>query len=111
MLSSQPRRMYDAEYSESLASSNLAMCGEDRQAIAILENSAHLIDNTTRFSETSLNDKLLQGPDMTNNLTGVLLRFRQEPVPFTAIVEQMFHYIYLIDQARGPYWENIGPRS
>ena len=20
-------------------------------------------------------------------------------------------YIYLINQARGPYWENIGPRS
>ena len=44
MLSSQLRRMYDAEFSECLASSKLAMSGEDRQALAILENSACLVD-------------------------------------------------------------------
>ena len=44
MLSSQLKRMYDAEFSDCLASSNLAMSGEDRQALAILENSARLVD-------------------------------------------------------------------
>ena len=44
MLSSQLRRMYDAEFSECLASSKLAMSGEDRRALAILENSARLVD-------------------------------------------------------------------
>lgn len=44
MLSSQLRRMYDAEFSECLASSKLAISGEDRRALAILENSALLVD-------------------------------------------------------------------
>ena len=187
MLSSQLRRMYDAEFSECLASSKLAMSGEDRQALAILENSACLVDGhyqlalpwrykppslknnrcvalrrlqflekrfqkdsslkekycktmneyimkgharkvpdnqidpgakplwylphhpvihehkpgkvrvvfdcAARYEDTSLNDQLLQGPDLTNNLTGVLLRFRQEPVALMADVEQMFHQV------------------
>ena len=187
MLSSQLRRMYNAEFSESLASSSVAMSGEDRRALAILENSARLIDDhyqialpwrykppslknnrsvalrslhslerrfqkdpslmenycktikeyiargharkvpddhidpdgkplwylphhpviheqkpgkvrvvfdcAARFGDTSLNDQLLQGPDLTNNLTGVLLRFRQEPVALMADVEQMFHQV------------------
>ena len=37
-------RMYDAEFSERLASSKLAMSGEDHQALAVLENSARLVD-------------------------------------------------------------------
>ena len=44
MLSSQLKRMYDAEFSECLASSKLAMSSEDRRALAILENSARLVD-------------------------------------------------------------------
>ena len=30
----------------------------------------------------SLNQQLFQGPDLTNNLTGVLCRFRQERIAF-----------------------------
>ena len=44
MLSSQLRRMHDAEFSECLASSKLAMSDEDRRALAVLENSARLVD-------------------------------------------------------------------
>lgn len=40
-----------------------------------------------------LNDQLLQGADMTNNLTCVLLRFRQESIALMADMEQMFHQI------------------
>ena len=39
----------------------------------------------------SLNKRLLSGPDMTNNLLGVLLRFRQNPVVIVADIEKMFH--------------------
>ena len=35
-----------------------------------------VFDCAARFGNTSLNDQLLQGPDLTNNLTGVCLRFR-----------------------------------
>ena len=44
MLSSQLKRMYDAEFSGCLASSKLASSGEDRRALTILENSARLVD-------------------------------------------------------------------
>ena len=44
MLSSQLKRMYDAEFSECLAISKLAMSSEDRRALAIPENSALLVD-------------------------------------------------------------------
>ena len=52
-----------------------------------------VFDCAARFGDTSLNDQLLQGPDLTNNLTGVLLRFRQKSVALMADVEQMFHQV------------------
>jgi len=42
------------------------------------------------FGGTSLNENLLQGPDLTNTLLGVLLRFRQGKVAFTGNVKTMF---------------------
>ncbi|XP_033636759.1 uncharacterized protein LOC117297720 [Asterias rubens] len=41
----------------------------------------------------SLNSEVLQGPDLTDRLIGVLLRFRREPVAFMADVEAMFHQV------------------
>lgn len=35
-----------------------------------------------KYGGMSLNDALYQGPDLVNNLLGVILRFRQEPVAF-----------------------------
>ena len=48
-----------------------------------------VFDCRARYGGTSLNDRLLQGPDMTNSLVGVLTRFRQEPVAFMADIEAM----------------------
>lgn len=45
------------------------------------------------YKGTSLNCKLLQGPDLTNSLVGVLLRFRQEPVALMADIQAMFHQV------------------
>ena len=47
-------------------------------------------DASARFSGCSLNDSLLQGPDLNNQLRGVLLRFRQKPIAFGADIESMF---------------------
>lgn len=39
-----------------------------------------VFDCAASFQGTSLNSELLQGPDLTNTLSGVILRFRQEPI-------------------------------
>ena len=48
-------------------------------------------DCGAKFHGTSLSQQLLQGPDLTNLLVGVMIRFRQEPVAITA----MFHQVYV----------------
>ena len=52
------------------------------------------------FKEHSLNAHLLQGPDLTNMLIGVLCRFRQEKVAFTCDIEQMFHQFHVHKEYR-----------
>ena len=57
----------------------------------------------------SLNRYLLQNPLLTNNLTGVLLRFRQEPIAVTCDIEGMFHQVHVnperCDLLRFLWWE------
>ena len=50
-----------------------------------------MFDSSAQFSGSSLNEVLLIGPDLTNILLGVLLRFRQEPVAVVADVQKMFY--------------------
>ncbi|XP_061191767.1 uncharacterized protein LOC133200011 [Saccostrea echinata] len=50
-----------------------------------------VFDSSAKFNNISLNDVLLKSPDITNNLQGILLRFRREKVAVIGDVEQMFH--------------------
>lgn len=52
-----------------------------------------VFDCSAKHRGTSLNDQLLQGPDLTNTLVGVLMRFRQEPIAFMADIEAMFYQV------------------
>jgi len=52
------------------------------------------------FQNESLNKHLLQGPDLTNNLVGVLCRFRKEPVALMCDIEGMFHQVRVAEQDR-----------
>ena len=52
-----------------------------------------VFDCAARYNGVSLNDILLTGPDQTNSLVDVLLRFRLERVAFTADVEGMFNQV------------------
>ncbi|XP_077997089.1 uncharacterized protein LOC144450360 [Glandiceps talaboti] len=52
-----------------------------------------VFDCAATYRGTSLNGQLLQGPDLSNSLVGVLLRFRQEPVALVADIKQMFHQV------------------
>jgi hypothetical protein len=69
-----------------------------------------VFDCSAEFQDESLNRHLLQGPDLTNNLTGVLCRFRKEPVAFTCDIEGMFHQVGVDenhrDYLRFLWWED-----
>ena len=52
-----------------------------------------VFDCGARHKGKSLNDQLLKGPDLMNNLVGVLSRFRMENVAIVADVEAMFHQV------------------
>ena len=50
-----------------------------------------VFDPSARYSGLSLNDTLMKGPDLSNSLHGILMRFRRERVAVIGDVEQMFH--------------------
>ena len=52
-----------------------------------------VFDCSAKYQGSSLNDQLLQGPDLTNTLVGVVTRFREEPVAFMADVEAIFYQV------------------
>ena len=59
-----------------------------------------VFDCAAKFKGTSLNDQLLQGPDLMNSIVGVLMRFRQELVALIADIEAMFHQVKVKDEDR-----------
>ena len=69
-----------------------------------------VFDCAARYNNTSLNDNLLKGPDHTNNLVGVLARFRQERYAYTCDIKGMFHQIFVspvdTDYLRFLWWPN-----
>eukprot|EP00079_Xenopus_tropicalis_P026855 XP_012820877.1 PREDICTED: uncharacterized protein LOC101730439 [Xenopus tropicalis] len=54
-----------------------------------------VFDSSAQCCGVSLNDILLKGPDLNNNLLGVLLRFRKDTIAFMADIQQMF-YCFLV---------------
>jgi len=52
-----------------------------------------VFDCLAKYGGVSLNENVMSGPDLTNRLIGVLLRFREEPVAMMADIESMFHQV------------------
>ena len=59
-----------------------------------------VFDCSAKFAGTSLNDRLLQGPDLANNLVGVLIRFRVDQIAFCGDVESMFYRVKVPEEQR-----------
>ncbi|XP_067679580.1 uncharacterized protein [Haliotis asinina] len=69
-----------------------------------------VFDCSATYHGISLNSQLLSGPDLTSNLIGVLLRFRQENIAFMGDFESMFYQVQVpeedIDYLRFLWWED-----
>ncbi|KAK3752634.1 hypothetical protein QZH41_000498 [Actinostola sp. cb2023] len=59
-----------------------------------------VFDCSAEYNGESLNKHLLQGPDLTKNLTGVLCRFRKEPVAIMCNIEAMFYQVKVTENCR-----------
>ena len=69
-----------------------------------------VFDCSAKSKGTSLNDNLLQGPNLTNTLIGVLCRFRQDSIAFIGDIEAMFYQFRVYPDQRdflsSLWWED-----
>ena len=69
-----------------------------------------VFDTASLHDGVSLNNQLLQGRDLTNNLLCILLRFREYPVALVADIEGMFNQVKVppedSDALRFLWWED-----
>ena len=74
-----------------------------------------VFDCSAQHQGVSLNDHLLQGPDLMNTLLGILCRFRQESVAFMTDIQSMFHQFVVSkehrDLLRFLWWKNGDPAN
>ncbi|CAH8491742.1 unnamed protein product [Schistosoma mattheei] len=54
-----------------------------------------VFDCAAKLQNRSLNDCIYSGPDLTNDLVGVLLRFRKHKIGLSADIEEMFLQVHL----------------
>ncbi|XP_077862913.1 uncharacterized protein LOC144345224 [Saccoglossus kowalevskii] len=69
-----------------------------------------VFDSAAEYGGTSLNRQLIQGPDLTNTLVGVLVQFREEKVAVMSDIEAMFSQVRILvnymDYQRFLWWPN-----
>jgi hypothetical protein len=74
-----------------------------------------VFDCAAKYEGVSLNDRVRKGPDLTNKLFGVFLKFREEPVAFMADIEGMFNQVHVSegdrDALRFLWWNEQDPAS
>ena len=66
-----------------------------------------VFDCAATYQGVSLNSTLLQGPNLTNNIVDVLLKFRQHEVALMSDIESMFYQVKVPPQDRNYlrfYW-------
>ena len=76
-------------------------------------------DCSVEWYGISVNKSLISGPDLTNQIIGVLIKFREEPVAVMADIEAMFYQVFVAEKHRSLlsflWWENgncdLSPQS
>ncbi|CAB4018402.1 Hypothetical predicted protein, partial [Paramuricea clavata] len=92
-----------------IESRNTQICSSNSSSTDI--NKIRVVfDCSVNYKGESLNDYLLQGPDLTNQLVGVLCRFRKDSTAFMCDVEAMFHQFKVVEAHRNflrfLWWED-----
>ena len=59
-----------------------------------------VFDLSAEFHGTSINKALLSGPNLTNQIVGVLLHFREEQIAVTGDIEAMYHQMKVPENQR-----------
>ena len=59
-----------------------------------------VLDCGAKFKGLSLNHILLSGPDLTNQIVGVLSRFRQDQIGIMADIQSMFYQVFVPPEQR-----------
>ena len=69
-----------------------------------------VIDCSAKYHNQSLNDHILQGPDLLNSLITVLCKFREDHIAFIGDIEKMFYHFKVKDEHRDYlrflWWKN-----
>jgi len=70
-----------------------------------------LSSTAAKYNRLSMNDTLMKGPYLTNNLTGVLTQFRKERFTLVADIEAMFYQVRVdsahVDSFRFLWWKMV----
>lgn len=59
-----------------------------------------VFDSSVVFQGCSLNNALLSGPNLTNNLLGILFRFRKDLYAIAGDIQQMFYRFHMNEEDR-----------
>ena len=69
-----------------------------------------IFDCSAEYNGGSINKKIMSGPDLTNQIISILLKFRENVVPIMDDKEAMFHQVFTGDQRRNLltflWWKN-----
>ena len=73
-----------------------------------------VFNSFAKFHNSTLNDYWAKGPDMLNNLLGILLRFREDKVAIAGDIRKMYHSVKIegIDQQTHRFlWRKLEDRA